>query len=396
MKKRILTYLKYILICILIISVVCLGLLYYSGNRVKYNRNYSITSDSLAGEGPYIVYDQNHIRQIYFNGDQTEGYALDEKILIDSLVEVEVNYYPDQTSFKVQLPIYKHFKPEPAVYPEPEKMLVLSDIEGGFAAFRNLLLANGVINEHYQWTYGNAHLVLAGDFVDRGYFVTQVLYLIFHLEQQAEQAGGKVHYILGNHEIMNMQGDHSYAVGKYTYAAALLGISQTELYTGNKTFLARWLSSKNTMEKIGDNLIVHAGLHPDFTDVVFNLDSINQKVRYSYSAVQVMRKGEDRKQFELLYSFTKSHYWYRGYFKESLDENDLDKLLNHIHCKRIIVGHTLQSKVKTLYGDRIVAIDVQHPQEEWGSYFPSATSEALLIEQSSLYRVNVKGKKTAL
>jgi hypothetical protein len=396
MKKRILTYLKYTLSCILIIIIICLGLLFYSGNSVKYKRNYSINSDSLAGEGPYIVYQKDQIRQVYFKGSKVEGYELDEKIVQDSMIEVNVNYYPDQTSFKVQLPLYKQFKPEAAVYPEPEKLLVISDIEGGFAAFRNLLIANGVMNEAYQWTYGKGHVALAGDFIDRGYFVTQVLYLIFHLEQQAEQADGKVHYILGNHEIMNMQGDHSYAVVKYAYAAALLGMQQAELYAGDKTFLSRWLSSKNTMEKIGDNLIVHAGLHPDFVTVDFNIDLINEKVRDSYANMQIRRKGEDKVQFEILYGYSKSHYWYRGYFNESLDEKVLDKLLKHITCKRIIVGHTLQSKVKTLYGGRIVAVDVQHRQEEWGSYFPEATSQALLVEQSTLYRVNLKGKKNAL
>jgi Calcineurin-like phosphoesterase len=396
MKKRILTYLKYTLYCVIIIIVACLGLLFYSGNSVKYNRNHSINSDSLAGEGPYIVYQHDQVRQVYLKGSKAEGYAIDEKIVQDSIVEVHVNYYPDQSYFKVQLPIYQHFKPEVAVYPEPEKLLVISDIEGGFSAFRNLLIANGVMNETYQWTYGKGHVALAGDFVDRGYFVTQVLYLIFHLEQQAQLAGGKVYYILGNHEIMNMQGDHSYAAGKYAYAATLLGIQQAELYAGDKTFLSRWLSSKNTMVKIGDNLIVHAGLHLDFVAVDFNIDSINQKVRSSYTHMPVRRKGEDKIQFELLHSFHKSHYWYRGYFKESLDEKDLDKLLKHIACKRIIVGHTVQSKVKTLYGGRIVAVDVQHRQEEWGSYFPEATAQALLIEQSTLYRVDLEGEKTAL
>ena len=39
-------------------------------------------------------------------------------------------------------------------------MLVISDIEGNFEAFRKLLQGNGVIDENFNWTYGKDHLVL--------------------------------------------------------------------------------------------------------------------------------------------------------------------------------------------------------------------------------------------
>jgi len=48
--------------------------------------------------------------------------------------------------------------------PYVNKMLVISDIEGNFAAFRKLLQGNGVIDENFNWTFGNGQLVLTGDF----------------------------------------------------------------------------------------------------------------------------------------------------------------------------------------------------------------------------------------
>jgi hypothetical protein len=52
------------------------------------------------------------------------------------------------------------------------KMLILSDIEGNFGAFRKLLQANHVIDDNFNWTFEKNHLVLIGDFVDRGTMVT--------------------------------------------------------------------------------------------------------------------------------------------------------------------------------------------------------------------------------
>jgi hypothetical protein len=84
------------------------------------------------------------------------------------------------------------------------KLIAISDIEGNFMAFTETAAANGVIDTNFNWTFGEGHLVLTGDFFDRGTQVTEVLWLIYSLEEKAKDAGGYVHYILGNHEIMNL------------------------------------------------------------------------------------------------------------------------------------------------------------------------------------------------
>jgi hypothetical protein len=104
---------------------------------------------------------------------------------------------------------------EKAEHKKVGKMLILSDIEGNFAAFRKLLQANHVIDDNFNWTFEKNHLVLIGDFVDRGTMVTEVLWLIYSLEEKASAAGGYVHYILGNHEIMNMSNDLRYVQDRY-------------------------------------------------------------------------------------------------------------------------------------------------------------------------------------
>lgn len=48
------------------------------------------------------------------------------------------------------------------------KQLAISDIEGTFSAFRKLLQGNNVIDDNFNWTFGDGHLVLTGDFLIGG------------------------------------------------------------------------------------------------------------------------------------------------------------------------------------------------------------------------------------
>ncbi len=41
----------------------------------------------------------------------------------------------------------------------PNKLIAISDIEGNFEAFSSFLKANKVINDKYNWIFGNGHLV---------------------------------------------------------------------------------------------------------------------------------------------------------------------------------------------------------------------------------------------
>ncbi len=58
-------------------------------------------------------------------------------------------------------------KLENETYNLPDKIIVISDIEGNFDAFSGFLLNNKVIDNNYNWIFGNGHLLLNGDFVDR-------------------------------------------------------------------------------------------------------------------------------------------------------------------------------------------------------------------------------------
>jgi len=87
------------------------------------------------------------------------------------------------------------------------RVIAMSDIHGALDDFVTVLKGVQLIDDARNWTGGIDHLVIVGDVLDRGAASRDVLALIMRLESEAEQAGGMVHLVLGNHEIMNLVGD---------------------------------------------------------------------------------------------------------------------------------------------------------------------------------------------
>lgn len=320
--------------------------------------------------------------------------------LLDSSrsVLVRVNN-EDLDSFRVH--VNKVLLPQPETSPMPQKLIAISDIEGNFNGFYSFLVKNKVMDKSYRWTFGKGHLVLNGDFVDRGEHVTAVLWLIYHLEQQAALAGGKVHYILGNHEILNMYGNISYAQYKYRQAAKQISKEAdwdraNKFIYGERSFIGRWLRSKNVMEKIGDYIFVHAGLNSILVDEGITQTQINDIAKRYYGR-NPDADSLDRKAYLILKSnhspywdrtlsmniFYKIQYLYRAPFKpipSAQSEQDLEKVLKYYKASRIIVGHSIVSDIKSDYKDRVIKIDLKHGQEKF-----SGRTKGLLIEKGQLY-----------
>ena len=74
--------------------------------------------------------------------------------------------------------------------------------------FVSILQRAGLIDSERKWIGGTAMLVQTGDFMDRGPGDRVIMDLLMTLETQAAAAGGRVHALLGNHEIMNLLGEN--------------------------------------------------------------------------------------------------------------------------------------------------------------------------------------------
>lgn len=352
--------------------------------KVHYSEKRLKTDTSKADfDGPYIFYNQNEavVKQIVEKNQQATAISETFK---NPIAGKKLKCYVDDKehfTFKVQ----ELLQNQPSVYAMPEKLIAISDIEGRYHEFKQFLIANKVMDKNYKWTFGKGHLVTVGDFFDRGLLVNQTLWLIYSLEEQAEKAGGKVHFILGNHDLMNMKNDFRYVRKKYLEDAKLMGVEYYDLYKPN-TELGRWLATKNILEKIGDYIFIHAGISKEVSDLNLGVEGINKFARNFYFSNVEERAGVDPLR-SVIYMYGKSPMWYRGYGKETIDKNEFAAIAKNMGAKKFVIGHTLHESVTYLMDKQVIDLDVLHAQ---------GTTQGLLIENGQEYMVDIQGQKFAI
>jgi Calcineurin-like phosphoesterase len=340
-------------------------------------------------DGPYVIYRNNkiYINYISVDEDGKPKLSVDSSHTMADRSKVILNIATDVpgTYFKVKL---KDKNPiEKSEFPRPKKMLVVSDIEGEFGALRKFLQANKVIDDQYNWTFGDGRLLLVGDFVDRGKQVTEVLWLIYSLEEKAHAAGGDVHYVLGNHEIMNLSGDLRYLNAKYQRSSQLMNMPFTSML-GEDTELGQWFRSKNVALKMGDMLFIHGGISPQVYNMDIDVNGINKLARPFYA--DSLYKYPNIETDILMGDF--GPFWYRGFYRKgegaAKSELEVDSSNMRFRTRHIVTGHTVVADtVSMLFGGKLFNTDTPHAKGK---------SEGLLMEGKEIWRVDIEGKRYKL
>ena len=155
-----------------------------------------------------------------------------------------INVYYDNENVKKNFLKYKNTKQH--IFPEQNRVIVIGDIHGDFdVAIKCLIIAkcikeiqvphnknveymNNFFNE-LEWIGNDTYIVQLGDQIDRvrpqkwdNNDVTidnafkdegstlEIFYLFYYLDKIARKHNGRVFSIIGNHEIMNVEGDFRY------------------------------------------------------------------------------------------------------------------------------------------------------------------------------------------
>ncbi len=267
----------------------------------------------------------------------------------------------------------------------PSRLVVVSDIHGDYAVFVQVLQQAGVIDGRRKWAGGRTVFVQTGDVPDRGPHSRKIMDLLMDLEKQAPRAGGRVHALLGNHEVMNMAGDLRYVTPE-EYAsyrsrdaeelrervflantdvalgddaeyrrrwmeARPLGWVELMQAFGVKGRYGRWLRRHDAVVKVGETLLMHGGLSP--AHATLTVDEINERVRTALAA--------DTPGAEPLIADEDGPLWYRGLAlaPEPAIAAHVDALLAHHGVKRIVVGHTVTpGVVLPRLGGKVILNDV--------------------------------------
>ena len=180
---------------------------------------------------------------------------------------------------------------QPSIIPNVNRIIVIGDIHGDIEmTFKSLELAK-VIDKNQKWIGGDTVVVQVGDQIDRCRYdgITpchyenatkndehsdiRILKFFTKLHNQAQKYGGAVYSLLGNHELMNVNGDMRYVSYK-----GLRGFDNYKKQDG--TIISNGMDARahafapgNDLSNflactrqvaliIGSNLFVHAGILP--------------------------------------------------------------------------------------------------------------------------------------
>ncbi len=374
-----------LLLLLLQVPVQKTDVLFSQETRDKQESNQQKVYQEPINDGPYI----------FRQGKKVLAHYIHNSRLLSQLFEVKgsdftVNIRPAKQTYVIPTaaPVI-----EPSRYMGVSKIFIVSDIHGQFDRFKILLIKNKIVNKKMAWRFKKGHLVILGDMFDRGPQVTETLWTIHQLEQQAKKKGGRVHLLLGNHEVMILHGDVRYVHAKYAYAAENILKLPVEVLYGPLSVLGQWLRSKNTIIQINDMLFVHGGIHPDILTRNLNMDDINRLIRDNLDTPLETIKEDELLTFLF---FKNGPLWYRGYFPdeedsisdeerfERLETQAVQQILDYFKVKHLIVGHSTQKEVTPLFDRRVFATDTGIKRGNEG--------EALFWNKGKFYRATVEGE----
>lgn len=249
---------------------------------------------------------------------------------------------------------------DPFVFQGVERIVAVADVHGDVEAFKDVLRLAGLIDAKDRWIGGKAHLVQTGDVPDRGDHTRDAFELLMRLETEARKAGGRVHALLGNHELMNMRGDLRYVTpgelasfadqsttaeapgepkGRQGHAAA---------YAPDGRY-GRWLRTHPAVIRVNDTLFLHGGLAPSVPGTT--LEAVNRWVWQDVTPGQPPGGAVD----------PNGPVWFRGYATDEEAKWDaaLTQVLERFGARRMVMGHTpsKDGRLSVRFGGRAIVID---------------------------------------
>ncbi len=345
----------------------------------------SVQLDSiLTADGPYILYQpDNSVRIVSVTSDG----VIEDKFLPSLPSDTVFNIISHDGKHHFEVKLHEIERPHWQTT-QPDKIFVMSDPHGNLDCVISLLQANGVIDADYHWSFGANQLMVIGDVADRGNDAIQIYWLLYKLEEEARQAGGRVDFMLGNHEPMVLMDDLRYTKPKYKKLAERLGMPYPALL-GPTSELGRWFCTRNTMHLTGPFLFVHAGLSKEFLDHDLDIPTVNENM-----SLGLYKKKAERKEVSPLVYFlfgNKGPIWYRGMVKDAekydpLDADTLNLILKRYEAERIIVGHTIFEDVSTFYDGRVIGVNVDNAENR-----AAGRGRGILIEKDCIYVVGDNG-----
>ena len=253
-------------------------------------------------------------------------------------------------------------------FPAAERIVAIGDLHGDVNALRAALRLGGAIDDTGKWIGKNLVVVQTGDQLDRGDDEPQIMDLLQRLQASAQAAGGAVHVLNGNHEVMNVQSDFRYVTpdGFHDFSAGhpdalhaqLAARVSAEQRGRTAAFLpggeiARRLSVQPIALQIGGNVFVHGGV-------------LEQHVRYGLGRINqessAWMAGAPNEPAPTSLTSPRAPIWVRDYSDGTPAVErcaELSRVLSALSAQRMVVGHTVQQQgINSACDGKVWRIDV--------------------------------------
>lgn len=282
------------------------------------------------------------------------------------------------TTNYIQIPTYKCTKKDyNETYTNIKHIIVIGDIHGDFNILLKSLkkakmIKNIDIKGRYVWTGKDTHVVQLGDILDKGgrgidssadtleeYHIYDYLN---NLHNKAREQGGAVHYLIGNHEIMNMMGDFRYVHPSHVEDTG--STLRQQLFQPGGHMANMLACHAFAVLKINKWYFCHAGILPE-NITNRTIRDINKLVRDILRGIKTIDHLSDKER-ELVFG-PSGFLWNRDYALNNdrcnILSNTLTILNKHSSDLKdeeggMIVGHTPHKNIQSYCNDRLWFADV--------------------------------------
>jgi Calcineurin-like phosphoesterase len=263
--------------------------------------------------------------------------------------------------------------------PAAPRIIAIGDLHGDMKRLNDILRFLQIINDRMEWIAEpcNTIVVQLGDQIDSkcrdpncDWETTPDIRLLFymdHLDTLAQEHGGRVISLIGNHEVMNMVGDFSYVSDKSMNAFAHPKVRHVSFQPGG--YIAKkYLSKRPLILKIGDILFCHGGILFQHWLKLSKMMEINDIFR-RYCLKQPLLQEEIQLLLALVFD-SEGIVWTRKYMEFYTQRDHLTNTSESIHtdwnyflyvlklmeCSKVVTGHNTVPQISIVDG-KIFLID---------------------------------------
>ena len=263
-------------------------------------------------------------------------------------------------------------------------IIAIGDLHGDLKSLLMILIHAKVIDDAFNWIGGNTYVVQLGDIHDmmrcpmeskhdKNNESTIVNYIL-SLDGQAKLVGGRVIFMIGNHEIMNLRGLFDYVSTEGMFRDPVLSVG-ADGKSGKTLSSAKRIRKANfkaggayakklargfAIARIGPYLFTHAGLINNRRLFELGVSGINGKLKtYLHDGVTdptlkrdvdlISKMLEDRSMVEMFKIHVEpTNRTQKDYF---------DNIATRLGGEHLIVGHTTHEDITSYGSRRLICID---------------------------------------